>query len=351
MPPYSVQQRLALFSLRHRLMIGAALAAAAIGGALLIVAFATRSPATPPLGNAIWLDGAWTYGEANPDDLRALADRLLDYEIGSAYAYASSLGIDGRWSGGPQGEGDFAETSERVKSFRQTLKAQNDSLRVYGWIEIWTHLDNVDGYRLDDIDLHGNVAQFSRTLVRELGFDGVLLDVKPLFRDSNDFIRLIRGLRRTLGPEVPIAVAVTADLSPDDSRLQALESIAPGTMWSANFKKQVMVSADEVVLMMAQSYRQTPRDYVNWVAYHVESYLNELESATKVLVSAPNYGAASSAHNPAIETMENALEGVGKGLRWLDEGKRARLTGIAIYTDARHSQSSWNAFRDLWLQR
>ena len=158
-------------------------------------------------------------------------------------------------------------------------------------------------------------------------------------------------MRRSVGLEIPIAVAATADLTPRELQEQNIESIAPGTMWSRGFKKRVMVAADEIILLMYQSYRQTPLDYVDWVAYHVETYINELETATKIRVSIPNYGGASSAHNPAIETLANALDGVNEGLRRLDERQRLLLTGIAIFSDEMLSQSEWNTFRELWLQR
>ena len=263
----------------------------------------------------------------------------------------SSLGIDNRWSGGAQGKGNFMDSRSAVADFARDFKSQDENLRVYGWIEIWTHLDNVDGYRLDDANLHGIVADFCRLLVEQLGFDGVLLDVKPLFSDSGDLIRLVQRVRSALGREAPIAIAATADLTPPDTRLRAIESIAPGTMWSSSFKKRVMESADEVILLLYQSYRQAPLDYVNWVAYHVETYINQLESPTKILASIPNYAAASSAHDPTVETLEMALDGVGEGLRRLDEAKRPLLSGVAIFSDDPLSQSEWNAFRQLWLGR
>lgn len=340
----------AIFAPRNRLKIGAAAFAIIIAGALIAL-LASDNHSALPLDNAIWLDGGWTYGDLDEAGLRAFSDSLRENQIGTAFAYVSSLGIDNRWSGGAQGKSGFTESRAQVEEFARSFKSQNDSLRLFGWIEIWAHLDNIDGYRLDDDSVHSLVAEFSRLLVEDIGFDGVLLDVKPLFRDNNDLIRLIRSVRGALGPAVPIAVAVTADLTPDDLQLRDIGSIAPGTMWSASFKKQVMVHADLILLLMYQSYRQAPRDYINWVAYHVETYLNELETATEVLVSIPNYGGASSAHNPAIETLENALEGVSVGLQRLDEEKRARLTGIAIYSDARLSQTDWNAFNELWLQR
>ena len=317
----------------------------------LIASLAFRSPEAAALNNAIWLDQSWTYGELDSDRLRDYSARLIEHQIGKAYVYASSLGINLRWSGGSQGKGGFMDSRPVVAEFVRQLKSQHESLQVYGWIEIWTHLDNVDGYRLDDANLHSNIADFSRLLISQLGFDGVLLDVKPVFSDNNDLIRLIRRVRTAVGLDVPIAVAVTADLTPPDRRLQNIESIAPGTMWSPSFKRRVMVAADEVVLLLYQSYRQTALDYVNWVAYHVETYVNELETSTNILVSIPNYGGATSAHNPAIESMAIALDGVREGLRRLDEDKRPLLTGVAIFSDERLSQSDWTSFRELYLQR
>ena len=188
-------------------------------------------------------------------------------------------------------------------------------------------------------------------MVTQLGFDGVLLDVKPLFSDNDDLIRIIQRVRSAVGTEVPIAVAITADLTPPDPRLQHIESIAPGTRWTPGFKRRVLLSADEVVLLMYQSYRQERLDYANWIAYHVEAYINEVETATEVLVSVPNYGGRSSAHNPAIETMAEALNGVNEGLRRLAEDRRPLLTGIAIFSDEQLSQSDWDTFREMWLQR
>jgi len=317
----------------------------------VVASLALRRPAIVSLDNAIWLDRTWTFGDIDSGRMRELTDRLIANQIGTAYVYASSLGIDRRWAGGPRGQGSFMESRQVVADFVRSFKSQHDKLRAFGWIEIWTHLDSVDGYRLDDTSLHSNIADFSRLLTTQLGFDGVLLDVKPMFSDNNDLIRLIQRVRRAVGYEVPIAVAATADLTPQALRQQNIESIAPGTMWSPNFKKRVMLAADEVILLMYQSYRQAPLDYVNWVAYHVEAYINELDTSTRIIVSIPNYGGASSAHNPAIETLKNALDGVTEGLRRLDEGEGSMLSGIAIFSDGMLSQSDWNVFREMWLQR
>lgn len=340
----------ALLAPRNRLRVGASagvvIVAGAIFGSLLF-----QDNETISLNNAIWLDRTWTFGGIDDARLGELTGQLIENRIGKAYAYVSTLGIDNRWSGGPLGKGSFMDSRETVSQFVEAFKRQDERFELLAWVEIWTHLDNVDGYRLDDQDLHQNIADFCRLLVQELGFDGVLLDVKPLFSDNDDFIRLIRRVRSTVGLEVPIAAAVTADLTPHDLRVQDIASIAPGTMWSPNYKKRVMVSADEIVLLMYQSYRQDPLDYINWVAYHLQTYVNLLETDTDIYVSIPNYGGASSAHNPSIETMAAALDGVNEGLRRLDDEQSKLLTGIAIYSDEQLSQSDWNIYRDKWLQR
>ncbi len=340
----------ALLAPRNRVRAGAVAGVVVIAG-LALSAVLYRDIESPNLDNAIWLDRAWVYGDVSDGEMLELVDRLVANRIGKAYVYVSSLGIDNRWSGGPQGTDGFMNSRLAVAQFVEQFKSKNAELDLLAWIEIWTHLDNVDGYRLDDANLHQNIADFSRLLVDQLGFDGVLLDVKPMFAGNDDFIRMIRRVRSAVGSEHTIAVAATADLTPHDPRLQEIPTIAPGTMWSPNFKQRVMVLADEVVLLMYQSYRQERLDYVNWIAYHIETYVDLLEANTDIVVSIPNYGGASSAHNPDIETMEAAIDGVNEGLRRLNDEEIALLTGIAIFSDEQLSEADWTLFREQWLQR
>ncbi|MCY4072434.1 MAG: hypothetical protein OXG60_14150 [Chloroflexi bacterium] len=312
---------------------------------------ALKGGETVTYDNGIWLDRSWTRERVDDARISEFAGRLKQNQIGKLYAYASTLNIDGRWTGGAQGTGSFMESRADVANFVGRFKERHQEAAIYAWIEIWANLDPADGYRLDSMALHENVADFSRLLVEDLGFDGILLDVKPLFDENDDFIRLIRSVRSAIGIERPIAVAVPADLTPTDPGLVPLPSIAPGTMWSSNYKRRVMVSADEVVLLMYQSYRQDTLDYINWVAYHVETYINLLGGDTRILVSIPNYGGPSAAHNPSVETMSAALDGVILGVSRLAEDDKSRLTGVAIFSDEYLDESQWNLYRETWLQR
>ena len=326
---------------------------AALLGLVLVGAVASRllMPASEvfPRNNAIWLDRAWTFGDLEADQLSAAVADMAGNGIGKIYAYVSTLGLAGRWEGGRDGS-SFMDSRSQITDFVAELRSADASLTIYAWVEIWTHDNTADGYRLDDENLHENIADFSKILVDQLGFDGLLLDIKPMFTDNSDVISLIRRVRSAIGLEKPISIAVTADLTPHTLRTQNIAAIAPGTMWTDNFKKRVMVSADEVVLMLYQSYRQRAQDYVEWVAYHIETYVNLLETTTEIYASIPHYASVSPAHDPNIETLTTALQGVNRGLQRLGEDARSLLTGAAIYTDRRLSESDWSAFREAWLQ-
>ncbi len=332
---------------RRSLPVISVIAVAIVAGALASQ-FLLPSNEPLPRNNAIWLDRAWTYGGMDGGALNSAIAALSTRGIGKAYAYVSTLGVDGRWVGGMDG-GSFMDFRADVAAFVTAVREADEALTLYAWMEIWTSNNEADGYQLDGESLHQNIADFSRLLIDEMGFSGLLLEVKPMFSDNGNLISLIRRVRSAIGLDTPIAIAVSADLTPHNLRTQNVAAIAPGTMWSDDFKKRVMVSADEVVLMLYQSYRQDAREYIDWVAYHVETYVSLLEIATVVYASIPHYDTASAAHNPAIETMSTALDGVKQGLQLLDEDLRSLLTGVAIYADQQLSEADWNVFREQWL--
>ena len=339
-----------LNSRKKRLMAGLSLAAMAVAFAALGIS-SLSSRGAHPYDNAIWLDSSWTWAAADSSRLDELASQLQQHHIGTVYAYASTLDINNRWTGGRQGADGFMESWSQLSSLVAGLRQKRQDLRIMAWIEIWTHLDPVDGYRLDDPVLRQSAADFSQLLISDLDFDGVLLDVKPVYQDDDELIRLIRRVRSAVGLDAPIAVATPADLTPDAEELLELPGIAPGTMWSAKFKQRVMLTADELVMQVYQSYRGDVVDYVNWVAYHVQSYLRLLESDTRILVSVPHYASASAAHDPAVESLASALDGVELGLARLDAEQRQRLRGLAIFSDDALAPSLWQVFREHWIQR
>jgi hypothetical protein len=103
-----------------------------------------------------------------------------------------------------------------------------------------------------------------------------------------------------------------------------------------------------------QSYRDNPLDYINWVAYQVKTYvklISELTTDTRIIISVPNYQTESTAHDPSIETIAGALDGINVGLGMLDEETQSLLSGVAIYSDRDLSDDQWQVYRQKWLRR
>jgi hypothetical protein len=218
--------------------------AAAIGLAVVLVV-ALGMLKNDPLEsdpNAIWIGTEWTYEQPDDATLNNLVSRLRDHEIGTVYAWVSWLQEDGSWRG--------TTNFEAVKSFVQRFNNAYPEANLYGWVSFPVDVGDEDGYRMDDADLQEKVAEFSQRVVGEFGFDGVHLNIEPVWNDNAaDFLELLRKVRAAVGDDSPISVAVPPDWSPTDAEIPVPPLITPGTFWDKQFKQRVALLADQIVLM------------------------------------------------------------------------------------------------------
>ncbi|MEL7432370.1 MAG: hypothetical protein AAFN11_00325 [Chloroflexota bacterium] len=302
----------------------------------------------PP--NAIWLNSAWTYAERSTEDLAQLTIDLTDNDVGTIFLYVSSLRSDNTWSGRESGNNQFTEVEPTIETLLTQLRATYPNVRVYAWVEVNARAPQ---YRMDDLQVQNTIANFSQRMISQLEFDGVLLDVKPIFEENEDYISLLRTVRREIGIDTQLLVAVPADLTPSGTTLNLPPFIAPGTEWSAEYKQRVALLANQIVILAYNSYQTDPVDYIQWVTYQVESYievLSAIESNTTILVSVPNYDDGSDAHDPDIESLAASLDGVARARTALDETTTPLLTGVAIYTDNLLSNEEWRVYTERWLR-
>ena len=300
--------------------------------------------------NAIWLDQSWTYDSPSDEELAELVLELQAGRVGTVFAYVSSLKADNSWSGIVEQRNLFTEVDPLVRAFVQRLRQAYPDVMLYGWVEV--HATTPDGYRLDSLQVQRTVSEFSRRVIDNLGFDGVFLDVKPIFEDNEDLTTLLRGVRSSLGLDQMIAVALSADLTPTDTDLNLAPQIAPGTVLSSEFKQRIAIQADHIVVRAYNSYLENPVDYINWVQYQTVEYIGTLtgiESRSRLFISVPNYADDLPAHRSSVESLSGALDGVLRGVNSF-ETTPTRLQGVAIYTDRPLSSEEWRIYRDKWLR-
>jgi hypothetical protein len=294
--------------------------------------------------NAIWIGTEWTYEQPDETAINQLVRRLREHKIGTVYAWVSWLQEDGSW----RGTTSFDEVRTFVEQFNQ---AYPEAL-LYGWIGYPVNVGDDDGYRLDDDDLQQTVADFSQRVVTDFGFDGVFLNVEPVWNDdAADFLELLRKVRLAVGDSHPISVAVPPDWSPTDVQIPVPPQIIPGTVWEKEFKQRVALLTDQIVVMAYNGGLSQPDDYAEWVAYQVKAYaeaLSDPETGTQLVIGIPTYDAQLPAHDPSIENVTSAIKGIHDGLSQAGDAA-AVVEGVAIYAEWETDDSEWAQFKSEWL--
>lgn len=321
---------------RYRVAAGVILGVILVAGVIFLLR--QIKPATPDdLPHAIWIGTEWTYTTHDEEAITELADQWRENDIGAVYAWVSWLQEDATWRG--------AENFTSVRSFAQQIKEAYPQVDLFGWVSFPVNL-GANGYRLDDEELQQNIADFSASVVRELGFDGVFLNIEPVWTGDENFLALLRKVRASVGDNVPISVAAPPDWSPLNADIPVPPLIVPGTIWETEYKQSVALLADQIAVMAYNSGLSEPQDYEVWMAYQVAEFaraISVLGQGTELLIGIPTYDAEPPGHDPLVENVETALRGYVAGLQ--QAGAAASFVrGVAIYAGWTTDELEWAQF-------
>lgn len=320
---------------------------AIIGGIVLVIIVVTAlgrlsDNPTNTLPNAVWIGTEWTYERPDDTAVKDLAERLKSHEIGTLYAWISWLQADNTWRG--------TTNFENVQSFVNQFRAANPEAELYGWVSLPVEGDGIP-YRLDDPAVRQQVVNMSQRAVNEFGFDGVFLNIEPVWNGDEYFLELLREVGTALGDNIPISVAIPPDWSPIDADVPVPPLITPGTVWDREYKQTVSLLVDQMVVMAYNSGLGAPSDYEEWVAYQVESYadaVSELGEGTTVVIGIPTYDSAPPGHDPYVENVISAVAGIRQGLANVGDAANW-VQGLALYGEWTTTNDEWQAFRDSWV--
>lgn len=292
--------------------------------------------------NAIWIGSQFTYDNPSDEAFTVLVNRLRENRIGTVYAWVSLLQPDGAWT--------EVNRLNGAREFVERLKTADPMVQVYGWLSIGSQ--GADGNnRMGDPAVQQNIADFSQRLVGEFGFDGVFLNVVPVAGGDESYLGLLRKVRAVIGDQSDLAVAVPPDWTPEDTTIALPPQIAPGTVWAQEYKQRVALLADHLFVANYNAGLETAEDYAAWVAYQVEAYtsaLAELDTDTQLLIGVPTYDAVPPSHDPAVENVESAVQGIRAGLAQAGDAA-AYMQGIGIYAEWETSPEEWGQIRAHWV--
>ncbi len=297
--------------------------------------------------NAIWIGTQWTYD--SPDDvaLTALVQKLRDHHVGVVYAWVSLLQSNNAWSD--------TNKLDSVKSFVQRFKRLYPEVRLYGWLSI--DAQPVDSnVRLADTSMQQIVADFSQRMTAEFKFDGVMLNVIPVFNNDENYLAVLRKVHSSIGEKASLAVAVPPDWTPTEVDIPKPPRIEPGTIWDEAYKQRVALIADQVVVTAYNSGISTSADYSAWMAYQVKTFTSALAglqtadgipASTELLIGVPAYDTQALTHDTNVENIPSAIAGIRTGL--IESSTSAKFVkGIAIYFESQMNDDDWSQIKQLW---
>jgi hypothetical protein len=326
----------------YRIWFTLLLVVVVIGGVVFVLG-RLRPTERVAADNAIWAGTNWTYDAPDDQAVAAFAQQLKDHGIGTVYAWVSWLQEDGTWRG--------STNFPNVRRFVEQFRAAYPEATLYGWVSLPVD-GGADGYRLDDEGVQQAVADFSQRVVNDFGFDGVFLNVEPVWDGDENFLSLVRGVRAAVGIDTLISVAVPPDWSPANASIPVPPLIVPGTEWSPEFKQSLALLSDEIAVMAYNSGLSSPDDYAQWVAYQVSTWaqaLSALGEGTEIVVGMPTYDAEPPGHDPLVENVTSAEIGYELGLE--QSGADAPFVrGRALYADWTTDAQEWAAFRQAIAQ-
>ncbi|MBI1277452.1 MAG: hypothetical protein GC179_04930 [Anaerolineaceae bacterium] len=312
---------------------------------MLIGRLKNDAPKTSP--NAIWIGTQWTYDSPDDAALTGLVQKLRDHHVGVVYAWVSLLQSNNAWSD--------TNKLDAVKSFVQRFKRLYPEVKLYGWLSI--DAQPVDSkVRLEDTSMQQIVADFSQRMTAEFKFDGVMLNVIPVFNNDENYLAVLRKVHSSIGEKASLAVAVPPDWTPTEVDIPKPPRIEPGTIWDEAYKQRVALIADQVVVTAYNSGLSTSADYSAWMAYQVKTFTSALAglqtadgipTSTELLIGVPAYDTQALTHDTNVENIPSAVAGIHTGLT--ESAKSSKFVkGIAIYFESQMSDEDWSQLQQLW---
>jgi hypothetical protein len=295
--------------------------------------------------NAIWVGTEWTYEVHEDAELMLFVEQLKARQIGTIYAQLSWLQPDATWNG--------ADRFDTVKTFVAQFKRLYPESQLLSWITF--PVDVGQGYRLDQVTLQDMVIQFSEESIAEFGFDGVFLYVSPVLDGDENFLSIVRRVRGGLPDDAILAAAVPPDWTPDNADIPVPSLYAPGTIWSQPYKQSIALIVDQIAIMGFDSGLTSSSDYTLWLAYQVAAYADAVAAlgsdlTTEIIVGLPAHDSQMPLHDPLVESVTSAADGIILGIRQAGEAGRL-VRGAGMYTGWMADESDWAQFEQAWLRR
>ncbi|MCA1596397.1 MAG: hypothetical protein LC772_08245 [Chloroflexi bacterium] len=305
---------------------------------VLAVRFAPVDDSAPPCAcftmqgtNGLWLKYTWYFGQYSPEDLQSLTQRLCTNQIRFAYFHVRYITQNGTLR--------FHYPAE-ARRLLNALHRAAPPVKAIAWI----YAGNRRGsghVNLADPAIRMTMVKEAAWLVNDCGFEGIQWDYEVCSDGDPDFLRLLRETRALVPPGTLLSAATQVWKPPPHRRWG----------WGDSYFQQVAAACDQLVVMgydtglhSADRYREFLRQQV----LHVTAAA-AVNPRCRVVIGIPAYQDPDSSHDPLVENIHVALQGVDEGLADPAAHRKA-FAGVALFADYTTGEAGWEAYRKQWLK-
>ncbi len=289
--------------------------------------------------NAAWLGVEWSMEPHSISEVEKLVAALKKRQITTIFVYVSYL----------KPNGEFNPTYNHAREFVTAFKQAAPDIEVQAWlgvpVKVPAGTPGASGYvELAEPGVQDTIANFSRSVVQELGFDGVHLDPEPIMNDDLALLQLLKEVRSTLGEDKHLSMATPARL-PVAGEVPLLGNL----IWSKEYYATVASKVDGIAVMTYDSAMPAAFLYRSWTQLQVVSLTQALAGThAHIYLGVPTSEERTGSHLPWAENMQTGLGGVIAGLNDAESHPDV-ITGVAVYPYWETSEDEWRTYSELWL--
>jgi hypothetical protein len=285
--------------------------------------------------NGAWLGVEWVSQPVDRDRVAELAVRAEAMRLRVLFPYVTYVKSDST----------FNPTYDYAGAFVSAFHRNNDETKLLAWIGVPLVNDRVlgiDGWvDLSDPDARRSIAELAAWMVREVGFDGVHLNVETIKDGNPAYLQLLDEVRAALGPGPILSVAASYWIPGVASELPVVN----GYRWRGAYYRAVAARVDQMAVMTYDSGMVHPALYRLWLREQVKAITRAItDTDIELLIGLSVSHERSLTHHPYAENLQSGLAGLCASV-----ARSARpVNGAAIYAAWEMDEIDWQHWAD-WL--
>ena len=286
--------------------------------------------------NAVWISHKWVGESVEDKDIERLVVTLKANQIDTVFVHSGPFMSDGTVD---------VSTYEYAERFLEKARKYDKDIKYQAWLgQIRSSIDLSDPY------VRNNIVKQSQIFSMMIGFDGIHIDIEPVWDKDEDFIKLLKEIDEILPEDKKLSVAL-AEFIPKNL-VYVMKAFKELNNYNSETNyENVAKYADRIVVMVYDLGFESDWFY-RWIVREQTirtSRLFDKNLGKEIFIAIPSYNEEKENFNPKIENVENGMKGLINGLN----NSRMRLenfAGVAIYSYWETDQSEWDTYYNLWIK-